>query len=130
MLSVLIINGCAVERIQLPDFDKATRSDEKITNPVAYPDLCPIPWASTSCWQRLDVYEDIAIGNLSIAQLNADIARDSDTAYDFILSSAKRQQQIGRIREEMLEQERRDHLLDNWFHRGLIALGLLGAVLK
>lgn len=117
-------SGCAAEKIQLPNFQEAERTDVEVTDPTEYPDLCNIPWTSANCWQRLDVFEDVAIGNQELAQLNADIARDSDEAYDHILSAAKSQQQISQIREEQLEIERRDHLLDNWFYRIIIVLGL------
>jgi len=129
IIITLIINGCAADPIQLPDFEEAARSDEQVTDPVALIELCEIPWNSADCWQRLDVFEDIAIGNTETAQLNADIARDSDLAYDFILSGAKRQQQIAQIREDMLQAERKDHFLDNLWHRGVIVLIGLGAAL-
>ena len=119
-----MVSGCAVEKIQLPDFEEAVRSDEEVTEPVDLPDLCEIPWTTVACWQRLHVLEDVAIGNTTIAYINADIARDSDTAYDHILSAAKQQQTIGQIREEMLEAERRDHFIDN-LQRGIVIL-LLG----
>ncbi len=75
----------------------------------------------------MDVYEDVAEGNTTIAQLNADIARDGEEAYDHILSAAKAQQEIAQIRQEMLEAERKDHFIDNLWHRALIialAIGL------
>jgi len=97
----------------------------EVTDPTEYPLLCEIPWTATQCWQRLDVFEDVAVNNKDLAQLNADIARDSDAAYDHILSAAKQQQSVALIREEQLQLERRDHFLDNWFYRGLIALGIL-----
>ncbi len=111
--------------MQLPNFEEAARSNEQVTDPVNLPELCEIPWTSTACWQRIDVFEDVAVGNTEIAQLNADIARAGDAAYDHILSGAKQQQQIGLIREEMLEAERRDHFIDNIQHWGVILL--LGA---
>lgn len=74
---------------------------------------------------RLDVFEDEAIDNKELAQLNADIARDSDKAYDHILAAAKAQQEIAQIRQEMLEAERRDHFWDNvWLKSLIILLGL------
>ncbi len=114
--------------MQLPDFNEAARSDEQVTDPVDYPRLCDLPWSSTDCWKRVDVYEDVAEGNKEIAQLNADIARDSDKAYDYILDAAKRQQQIALIREEMLEKERRDHFIDN-VERGIAILVLALALI-
>lgn len=115
--------------MQLPDFEVAERSNEKITDPVDYPVLCEIPDWDVQCWQAFDVYEDIAEGNKEIAQLNADIARDSDEAYDHILNAAKAQQEIAKIREEMLEAERRDHFIDNLWHRGLIIALAIGLAL-
>lgn len=75
------------------------------------------------------MFEDIAIDNTEIAQLNADIARLSDGAYDDILAGAKKQQDIALIREDMLQAERKDHFIDNLWHRGLILLMAAGMVL-
>lgn len=78
---------------------------------------------------RLDVFEDEAIDNKELAQLNADIARDSDEAYDHILAAAKKQQEVAQIRQEMLEAERRDHFIDNMWHKLLIVLLAVGYAL-
>jgi len=131
LLIVLTIGlaGCAVERIQFSDFGEAKRADIEVTDPTDYPNLCMIPWTTTECWATLDVYEDIAVDNFNLAQLNADIARDSDAAYDHILSAAKAQQEISKIREEMLEIERREHLFDNIKYLAIIGLGVLGVAL-
>lgn len=119
-----MVSGCVLEpnRLSPPTLEEAVRSGEHVTSPLALPILCEIPNWSVSCWQAFDVYEDIAVGNTEIAQINADIARMSDTAYDHILSEAKRQQEIAKIREEMLAFERRDHLWDNVKHWIIIAL--------
>ncbi len=128
LLSALMVSACATEPIHLPDFEEAARSDEEVTDPVALPQLCAVPWTAAECWLRLDVYDDVSIGNTNIAQLNADIARDSDEAYDYILSGAKKQQEIAQIRQEMFEAEKQDHFIDNMWHRALIfvlGIGLL-----
>ncbi len=114
-----MVSACATEPIQLPDFEAAVRADVEVTNPSTLPLLCEWPW-NAECLQRLDVYEDVAEGNTTLAQLNADIARDSEEAYDHILSAAKAQQEIAQIRQEILEAERRDHFIDNVWHRSLI----------
>ena len=118
----LIISACAVDPIQLPDFESAERQDVEVTDPVEYTELCELPWTTAECFQRLDVFEDEAVDNKDIAALNASIARDSDEAYDYILSAAKAQQEISQIRQEMLEAERRDHFWDNVWHKILIIL--------
>ena len=124
---ILSLVGCATDPIQLPDFSVAERQDVEVTDPVALPLLCEIPFQTADCYNRLDVYDDVATGNTELAALNADIARDSDEAYDHILAAAKAQQEIAQIRQEMLEAERRDHFIDNTWHRALIlalAIGL------
>ncbi len=127
ILQIVLITslvGCVAEPIQLPKFETAERQNVEVTDPVDLPDLCGVPWTATECWQRIDVFEDVAIGNTELAELNADIARDSDAAYDHILSGAVQQQEIGQIRQEMLEAERRDHFIDN-LERGIVIV-LLG----
>lgn len=124
-----MVSGCAAERMQLPDFEVAARSDKEVTNPTALPDLCEIPWTSEACWVHLDVFEDIAVNNTDLAQLNADIARDGEEAYDHVLSAGKNQQQVGQIREDMLAEERKDHTFDNMWHRILIIVLAIGMVL-
>jgi len=124
-----MVSACATDPIRLPDFEEAVRSTEEVTDPVALPALCEIPFETAECYQRLDVFEDVAVGNTELAQLNADIARNSDTAYDHILSAAKRQQEIAVLREDMLQAERKDHFIDNMWQRGLIVALLIGIAL-
>lgn len=68
---------------------------------------------------------DVAEGNYRIAEENAAAASRQSQAYNYLIEAGKLQQQFTKIREEQLARERRDHFLDNWFHRGLIALGLI-----
>jgi len=121
-----MVSACVVEPIQLPKFEEAERKDVEVSDPVDYPALCEIPWTTAECYQRLDVFEDVAEDNKELAMLNADIARDSDKAYDHILSAAKQQQEIAQIKQEILEAERRDHFFDNvknWTFIILLGLG-------
>ncbi len=122
-----MVVGCAVAPIQLPDFEVAERAAVEVTDPVEYPVLCEIPNWDVACWQAFDVFEEIAVGNKELAQLNADIARDSDQAYDHILNAAKSQQEIGQIRQEMLEAERRERFISIW-ERNIIIV-ILGVAL-
>jgi len=129
LLLALTVSACAVDPIQLPKFETAERKDVEVTDPVEYSELCEIPFTTAECYQRLDVFDDEANDNKDIAQLNADIARDSDEAYDRILSAAKKQQEVAQIRQEMLEAERRDHFWDNVWHKLFIVLLGLGYAL-
>ena len=71
------------------------------------------------------VFEEVAVNNFDLALINAQIAEDSDKAYDAILSAAKQQQQIAQIREEQLQIVRRDAFWDVWLRNGIIAIGIL-----
>ncbi len=126
---IISLAGCAVDPIQLPNFQAAEREDVEVTDPVEYSELCEVPFTVAECYVRLDVFEDEAIDNKKLAQLNADIARDSDEAYDRILSAAKQQQEVAQIRQEMLEAERKDHFIDNVWHRALIIALAIGIAL-
>lgn len=124
-----MVSACATDPIQLPSFQEAERSDKEVTDPVELPALCEIPYTTSECYVRLDVYEDVAEGNTETAQLNADIARLGEGAYDDILAGAIKQQSIALIREDMLQAERKDHFIDNLWHRGLIILLAAGLIL-
>jgi hypothetical protein len=71
---------------------------------------------------------DIGDGNYTIAQENGAAADAQGEAYNQLIEVGKLQRQFTQIREEQLARERRDHFVDNWFHRGLIALGILVAL--
>ncbi len=88
-----------------------------------------VPWTATECWQALDIFEDIADNNLELAQLNADIARDGDAAYDYILSAAKKQQEISQRRQEMLEAERRARFFDKVQYGAIVIVLTIGLIL-
>ncbi len=96
------------------------------------PDICEIPsdgvWPR-ECWLALDAFDIVATGNTEVAQDLAGALNKSDESYDALLGAAKVQQELSQIRQDLLERERQAHTWDNWFYRGIIALGLIGAVL-
>ena len=53
----------------------------------------------------------------------------SDAAYDALIEAGKLQSQLAQIRQEMLERERHTHMMDNWFYRILIGLGLVAVAI-
>lgn len=134
ILLTILISGCATERYQIPDWNTVERdATQEAVDPDALPDLCDIDrdtgaW-SLECWQIFVRYVEIAETNTEVAQLMADGLRKSDAAYDHLVAAGKLEQQLAQIRADLLEDERRAHRMDNWFYRGLIALGLLGAAL-
>ena len=121
---VLILAGCASERVNLPNFDIAERPQSSVSDPVDYPVLCEMPDWDVACWNAFVAFEDAAEANKDIAQLNADSLRDAQGAYDALLQAGYNYQAITEIREEQLQRERDDHMKDVWWYRGLIALGI------
>ena len=121
--------GCTTSHVELPDWELAAREPVPVTDPTPLPDLCFVPFESLECYQALDAYDIVAIGNTDIAQANADALRKTEAGYDALIEAGKLQQQLSQIRQEILEEERKAHMHDKWFYQGIIALGLLAAVL-
>jgi hypothetical protein len=129
------LSGCASSPVEIPTWDELTPASVEIQRPVRLPEI-PSPASSTEDtvtftredFQQLLAYTIAAGGNYDVAQENADSLEALSRAYNHLIEAGKMQQQFTQIREEQLQQERRDHFIDNWFHRGLIALGILVAL--
>ena len=128
------LSGCASSPVEIPEWD-LTPATVETQAPLRRPEL-PSPVSSTEDGVTftsegfrvlLDIV-DIADGNYAIAMENAAAASAQAEAYNQLIEIGKLQQQFMQIREEQLDRERRDHFVDNWFHRGLIALGILVAL--
>ena len=128
------LSGCVSSPVEIPEWD-LTPATVEAQQPLSRPEL-PSPESSTqdtvtfsrdSLKTLLDIV-DIADGNYAIAVENAAALEDQARAYNQLIEVGELQQQFMQIREEQLERERRDHFVDNWFHRGLIALGILVAL--
>jgi hypothetical protein len=99
------------------------------------PDV-PDPASSTSDtvtfskegFRQLTVYITAAGGLEAVAKNNTAALESQSEAYNELIECASIVNQFGQVREEQLARERRDHFIDNWFHRGLIALGVLVAL--
>lgn len=128
------LSGCASSPVEIPDWD-LTPATVEVQQPIRLPEL-PSPASSTDetvtftreDFQRLLEYSVVAGGNYEVATENADSLESLSRAYNHLIEAGKLQQQFTQVREEQLQQERRDHFVDNWFHRGLIALGILVAL--
>lgn len=128
LLMALIVGGCASPKpYDLPNWEAAARDTTEIAEAKELPILCSIPrsgqW-TVACWRALSEYDIIAAANYDIARSNALALGKTEAAYDHLIEAGKLQQQLATIREEMLEQERREHTYDNWFYRALIVVGL------
>ena len=131
LIALISVSACATAPVELPDWELAERNQSvEVTEPLTLPPLCEIPisgqWPA-ECWKKLDAFDIVATGNYDQAQSTANALRKSDASYDALLRAAKVQQELSQIRQDLLKQERQAHTMDNWFYRGVIALGLIAA---
>lgn len=126
-----MLSACASAPLELPDWD-LTPASVDIQRPLRLPELPAVTRASETeaCYSpealaALTRYSVVSGGNYAIAEENAQALEDLSAAYNNLVQAGKNQQVFTQIREQQLIQERRDHFIDNWFHRGLIALGIL-----
>jgi len=78
---------------------------------------------------QLERYVTTSEGNYLIALANAEALESQAKAYNALIEAGKMQRQIAVIRQEMLDQERSDHFVDNMTHRIVILVGGLLVVL-
>lgn len=129
------LSGCVSSPVDLPTCE-VERVSVEVQEPLRLPEM-PSPVSADDQvvsfdregFGALTAYTIAAGGNYEIAVANAEALAAQSEAYNELVDCAGLAHQFGQVREEQLAQERRDHFVDNWFHRGLIALGILVAVL-
>lgn len=131
-LVLLSLSGCASQSpVDIPDWD-LTPATVEIQQPLRLPEI-PSPASSTEdtvTFTREDFaalvqYAIVAGGNQDISEHNTAALEGLSRAYNHLIEAGKMQHQFTQIREEQLARERRAHEMDNWFYRGVIALGIL-----
>lgn len=128
------LSGCASSPVELPTCEVEPVTVE-VQQPLRLPEM-PSPVSGdddTVSFDRdgfaaLVAYTIAAGGNYDIAVANAGALEAQSEAYNELVECSRLAHQFGQVREEQLARERRDHFIDNWFHRGLIALGILVAL--
>jgi hypothetical protein len=73
-------------------------------------------------------YMDVAEANQAIAEDNAEALESMERAYNHLIDAGKMQREVAILRQQLLDESRNAHLIDNMWHRGLIALGIIVAV--
>lgn len=129
------LSGCVSSPVELPTCE-VERVSVEVQRPLRLPEM-PSPVSGNDDTVSFDrdgfaalvAYTIAAGGNYEVAVANADALEAQSGAYNELIECSRLAHQFGQVREEQLAQERRDHFIDNWFHRGLIALGILVAVL-
>jgi len=129
------LSGCASQSpVDLPDWD-LTPATVEIQQPLRLPEM-PSPERTDEDtftftpdqFARLLDYATVAGGNYDIALENAAALEALSGAYNHLIEAGKLQMQFTQVRDEQLQRERREHEMDNWFYRGLIALGIAVAL--
>ena len=131
---LLSLSGCASSPVEIPEWD-LTPVTEEAQQPLRLPEF-PAPASRTEeavtfTLEQFGVivdYMTVSGGNYTIAQENAAAIDTLGQAYNQLIDVGKLQRSFTQIVQEQLEREKRDHFMDNWFHRGLIALGVLAAL--
>jgi hypothetical protein len=70
-----------------------------------------------------------AVTNERVARENALAIEARNEEVNQLIECARYSKMWMEVREDMLEQERKDHQIDNLWHRGVIALGLIAVAL-
>lgn len=77
-------------------------------------------------FQRL---REASLSNKTVGDLNAAALQARNAEVNALIECVRYQNVWMEVREDMLEQERDAHQIDNLWHRGVIALGVIATVL-
>jgi hypothetical protein len=78
---------------------------------------------------QLDRLRKASLANKTVGDLNAAALEARNAEINALIECVRHQNVWMEVREDMLDQERRDHWIDNLWHRGIIVLGVAAAVL-
>ncbi len=125
-LALISLSACASGGVEIPDCE-VKEAVVEIQQPLALPELPEDPEDVTL--DALVRYIVVSGGNYDIAMDNANALTAQSGAYNDLRDCSEFQRKFSEVREEQLEQERKDHFIDNLWHRGLIVLGVVAVVL-
>jgi hypothetical protein len=108
----------------------------EVGQPVSVPEM-PSPVSSQQDATVFDHDGIVTLTQVRIAAVtNEKVARENALAIEArneevnqLIECARYSRIWMEVREDMLEQERKDHQIDNLWHRGIIALGLIAVAL-
>lgn len=132
-LVIGILTGCATDSPALPDWNIPEASAE-VTAPLPLPALPELQLEGDRAYIdrqgviELTQYREAAEANTTIAGENAAGLEAQAAAYNALIQAGKFQAEIAAIRQEMLDQERRQALIDRSVYRAIILVGLAAAL--
>jgi len=129
------LTGCSSTPIELPTCDIPAPLAE-VAKLQAVPDM-PTAVGSTDTTAtfdlegvlQLDRVHKASESNKKVGDLNAAALEARNEEVNAFIECARYSTMWMEIREDMLEQERQDHKIDNMWHRGLIVLGAIAVSL-
>ena len=134
-LLTVVLSGCANSPVELPSWDQLDYAEGEVQMPLSLPERPQIASSDDSSvtynidqFAILVDYMDAAEANESIATDNAEALESMERAYNHLIDAGKMQREVSILRQQLLDEERNAHLIDNMWHRGIIVLGIIAAV--
>jgi len=134
-LMAFVLAGCSSTPLELPTCEIPGPLGE-VQYPLELPRL-PVAESSTDTTatypleevRQLKRYRLASDANFKVAEANALALEARNDEVNALIECSRYSKIWMEVREDMLEQERQDHFMDNLYHRGLIVLGVIAAVL-
>jgi len=135
ILGASLLTACSSQPLELPTCDVPAPMAE-VGMPVSVPEM-PVEVSredgnatfDRAGIVRLTQVRVAAEANKRIAEENALAIEDRNTEVNELIECTRYQNVWMEVREDMLEQERQAHTIDNYWHRAIIVLGVAAAVL-
>ena len=127
--------GCSSTPLELPTCE-IPKAPAEAQHPLSLPEL-PVEVSSTETTATFDIagmmqlkrYRIASETNERVSNLNAKALEARNESINALIECTKYQKVWAEVREEMLQQERFNHSMDNYWHRAIIVLGALAVAL-
>ncbi len=127
--------GCSSKSLELPTCE-IPEAPAEAQHPLSLPEM-PQEASSTESSATFDLegilqferFRQAAATNTEIAELNAQALEARNESINALIECSRYQKIWMEVREDMLEQERADHMMDNIWHRAVIVVGVGVALL-
>ena len=133
---IIVLSGCGSNPVELPSWEQLEYADGVVQMPLSLPDRPEIARSNnqsvtfdTDQYAVLVDYMDISDANEAIAGDNAQALESMERAYNHLIDAGKMQREVAILRQQLLDEERNAHMIDNMWHRGLIVLIGIGVLL-
>ena len=130
ILGASLLTACSSTPLELPTCEIPAPMAE-VGHPIGVPEM-PVETSRTddsATFDRAGIVQltqlrVAAVTNKRVAEENALAIEARNEEVNALIECSRYQKIWMEVREDMLEQERHDHMLDNLWHRGVIVLGV------